>query len=150
MDSLHDLEFQDIASKSNFGVWGKDTFLKDLKIKRSEKEVKQIQIQCMSLKKDDEIRNTLDNEYKHINTKLVDYVLENNDPRIEEKIHQILWKEESIGRVLNTNSIYLNFIIFWKSIFLPCLAIVLPLFALILPYPQSFVSNKRLWIRMNI
>jgi hypothetical protein len=138
-----DLDFEGLTKTiPTITKWGNKEFLESLKIPcTSEKDIKRKQIPIMyfflSKTKRDLLRQSLSN----IEIVSIDDIIENNDLRVEENITQIFWKPESIGKFLNTNSVYLNFIIFWKTLFLPLISILMPLVALIVPWVFLKLNN---------
>ncbi len=55
------------------------------------------------------------------------------DPRIRESVEQILWSKDSMGSFLNTTPRIVSTIVFWKTLFLPVVSLLLPILAVITP-----------------
>ena len=60
--------------------------------------------------------------------------LEQADPRILETTEQVFWKSGTYGSFINKNSLIIEFIIFYKTLFLPAFSILTPLLVIILPF----------------
>jgi hypothetical protein len=57
-----------------------------------------------------------------------------SDKLAEESICQIFYKKDSPGAFLNSNTRYLDFVLFWRTLLLPAFALLAPLIGVILPY----------------
>ena len=117
--------------------WGRELFTKKLvECYTNPKQIKNIQLPLLVLSTESEIRNTIKKNIESIqsNIQLIDECFENKDVRIEELIHQILWKPDSVGAFFNKSPFVLNLFIAWKTIFIPASAILMPLLLLIVPF----------------
>jgi len=88
----------------------------------------------MALRLDTSTCNELRKNLQSIQTQHIDDIVKEEDARIKESIEQILWKPTSIGKILNRSNLWLNALIFWKTILMPCIAVLMPIVALVVPY----------------
>ena len=56
------------------------------------------------------------------------------DKRIVETVEQVFWKSDSMGSQLNIFGLFIEIIVFWKTILMPGFAVVTPLLVIIMPY----------------
>jgi hypothetical protein len=56
------------------------------------------------------------------------------DPRIAETTDQVFWKPGTFGCFINGWGSVIEFILFWKTIFMPSFAVLMPFLVIILPY----------------
>jgi hypothetical protein len=56
------------------------------------------------------------------------------DPRIRDSVEQILWPPQSYFKFLNIQGFLLSFLLIWKTLVLPGIAILLPIMAVLVPY----------------
>ncbi len=67
-------------------------------------------------------------------TKVVDEFETDVDPRIVETIEQIYWSPSSMGGFLNDQPRLIASIVFWKTLVLPTITVMIPLLAIIVPF----------------
>lgn len=134
--AVRDLELSEVSqSIGSTTLWGTETFLNTLKLPTNDyKTLKQRQLPIMALRLDATFRNELTSSLKKINTQHIDDIIKEEDSRVTESVEQILWKPASIAHVLNNSSVWLNCLIFWKTILMPCIAVLMPIVALVVPY----------------
>lgn len=56
------------------------------------------------------------------------------DPRIQESVEQIYWSTTSFGAKLNDKPPVVSTLVFWKTLVLPAIAVIVPLLALVVPF----------------
>lgn len=135
-NTLKDLDIESVGSSLHFStLWGKDTFIEKVKQPIADISALKIrQLPLMALKAEPGLREQLKTVLKTIDVPQINDLLKNTDPRIKESVEQILWSSESVGAFLNKSPTVLNALIIWKTLFLPCFAVVMPLIALVLPF----------------
>jgi hypothetical protein len=67
-------------------------------------------------------------------TAIVDELGTDQDPRILETIEQIYWNPASMGAILNDKKLVVSSLVFWKTLLLPTIAVLIPLLAIVLPF----------------
>lgn len=113
--------------------WGKKTFTNELQhFTHCQKTIQKHQLISMAFRIHKEetsnIRTLLEN-IDHVSE-----ILTKDDERVNEFVQQILWNPTSVGSFLNTNYYALYGMTFWKTIFLPFFAILLPILSVIVPF----------------
>ncbi len=76
-------------------------------------------------------------EYLHslqVAVPVVDELESPLDPRIQESYEQIYWGTGSMGAPLNAMRYIIPVLVFWKTLVLPSLAVLVPLMALVVPF----------------
>jgi len=135
-NTLKDLDIESVGSNLQFTTsWGKDTFISTLKTPIDDRSIlKKRQLPLMALYSNPSLRDTIKKVLGSLETTHLNDLLHNTDPRIKENVEQILWNSDSIGAFLNQSPTVLNSLIIWKTLVLPCIAVAMPLVALVLPY----------------
>lgn len=133
---LKDLDIETVGSSLHFTTsWGKDTFISTLKTPTIDThDLKSRQLPLLVLYTEPTLRGKITDVLKTIKEPYLNDLQDNTDPRIKENVEQIIWGSESIGAFLNKSPTVLNALIMWKTIALPCIAVLMPLIALVLPY----------------
>jgi hypothetical protein len=154
--TVKDLDIQDVASCIPFKTsWGKATFLSTVTAPVTDiKVLKSRQLPLLALRKETTVVNTIKELVGTIQVDPIRDLYENTDPRIKESVEQILWSSNSVGSFLNKSPIALNGIITWKTLFLPFIAVMMPLVALVIPYvilrfTQPDISTEQYLERMR-
>ena len=139
---LKDLDATSIADHMVLQTaWGREAFTQSLTQPiTSVTELKRRQLPTLALRHPQvlshtqRIRETLrDTVVPHIE-KVSDFWSGSVDPRIEESVHQILWSPKSIAASLNTHHWVLTGLLFWKTLLLPGISILMPIVAAIVPF----------------
>ena len=90
------------------------------------------------IRNDKNLENTLIGYLKNIATceNSVDEIInfKSVDPRIAETTDQVFWKPGTFGCFINGWGSIIEFILFWKTIFMPGFAVLMPFLVIILPY----------------
>jgi hypothetical protein len=117
--------------------WGADAFQKCLKeTTHDAKTLKKRQLPLAALKKDSAVNEsvrTILNDLSGAVTDIEDCIGD-SDPLAVESIGQIFYGKQTTARFLNSNNLYLNLVLFWKTVFLPGFAILAPLIGILVPF----------------
>lgn len=146
---MEDLELAEVCDNIPTSTqWGKQCILKRLQSPTADPvELKRLQLVMMSLRLDSTVRMELQTSLQTVNEALINDCIENQDERVTESVEQILWKDSSMGSFLNQSSLYLNAIVVWKTLLLPCIAVLMPIVSLVVPY--IFLRYKQPSIDMS-
>lgn len=99
------------------------------------KILKKRQLPLAALIKNQELNNSIRDQLKKIKESCnIISEIKNESGLATESIGQLFFSANSIARFFNTNSYYLNLILFWKTLFLPFFAVIAPLIGLLLPF----------------
>jgi hypothetical protein len=134
--TIHDLELSKIASILPLKTsWGSEHFTSDLQsCNSSHAHIKRRQLPLLALRGEPAVCASIQSELQTLNTPILDDSLHVNDSRIADSVSQVLWKPDSFGAFLNSSPLILKSIITWKTLILPGFAVLMPLFAFIVPF----------------
>lgn len=139
---LKDLDAPTIADHMALQTaWGREVFTESLTHPiTSITELKRRQLPTLTLRHPDVVPTTQrirtilrETVVPHIE-KVTEFWSASVDPRIEESVHQILWSPKSIAAGLNTHHWVLTGLLFWKTLLLPGISILMPIVAAIVPF----------------
>ena len=136
-DQVHtDLEVESLGNCIPFQTsWGRQRFQDGLlQCTDDKKQIKRKQLHLLALSTESTARGSIQASIAGIQTKVVDECLEPKDSRIQELVHQVLWKPESFGAFLNSNPAVLNVLISWKTIVLLTIKSSLYYTGFVVPY----------------
>ncbi len=118
--------------------WGSQMFQNKLKsptADRKELRSRQLPLLALRTKATTEFRSVCRDELTRIGKleSAWDDFTTDIDPRIRESVEQILWSKDSMGSFLNTTPRVVSSIVFWKTLFLPIVSLLLPILAVVAP-----------------
>jgi hypothetical protein len=133
-----DLELKTITVPTQLS-WGDKQFQDTLHAPTSDiAQLKRRQLTLFALRHKDatDVCRTIRDHISNLQsaTAVVDELEAPLDPRIQESIEQIYWSTTSFGAKLNDKPPVVSTLVFWKTLVLPTLAVVVPLLALIVPF----------------
>lgn len=133
---VSDLELETIGNYVQCKTtWGKKHFTEKLSSPcTTQQGIKKVQLPILALCREQQVCQQIQAKLESINTCVLDDLTDNTDTRIHESVSQILWKPDSMGAFLNTQSTVLNGLVTWKTLILPGFALLMPLLALIVPF----------------
>jgi hypothetical protein len=116
--------------------WGSTTFRDRLSKPQSDiHTLKRTQLPILALRRN---QTTLDALHTVLKDQIspASYVAQEKDvdPRIRDSVEQILWSPDSYFRFMNVQGFVLSFLLVWKTLILPGIAVLLPIMAILVPY----------------
>lgn len=117
--------------------WGRVAFEKRLGEPTSDtKSLKQIQLPLAALKARPELTDSIRGILCELSNACttIDEAMGTQDSLAAESIGQIFFSKEATARVFNTNNLYLNGVLFWKTLLLPGFAVLAPLIGVLVPF----------------
>lgn len=117
--------------------WGKHSFEQTIQTPSADSKVlKHAQLPLAALKANTTLNTKLREVLFDISgaASSIDETLSSDDPLASESVGQIFFGNGSLARPLNTNNVYLNLVLFWKTIFLPAFAVLAPLIGILVPF----------------
>jgi hypothetical protein len=135
---LSDLELQDVQIPTQL-PWGAATFQTVLQSPTSDIAIlKQRQLALFAFRHKDAATQcaTLREKLASITdaASVVDELEAPLDSRIRDSIEQIYWSPTSIAAPLNSYKYVVSFLVFWKTLLLPTVAVLVPLLAIVIPF----------------
>ncbi len=135
---LSDLEVGSLQIPTRLS-WGTETFQTVLQSPTSDvTALKRRQLALFALRHKDskEHSNSLREQLATLKpaTTVVDELETSLDPRIKESIDQIYWSPTSFGAFLNSYKYVIAFLVFWKTLIIPTIAVLVPLLAIVIPF----------------
>ena len=135
---LSDIEVKSLQIPTKLS-WGHDCFQSTLKTPTSDLTIlKKRQLALFALRHKDanavseSLQSALASLAPH--TAVVDELETEMDPRIQETMEQIYWAPGSMGAVLNDKRLVVSSLVFWKTLALPTIAVLVPLIAILVPF----------------
>jgi hypothetical protein len=156
---LSDLEIRDLRIPTQI-PWGTETFQSILQSPTSDISIlKQRQLALFALRHKESTNQCTEVREKLASlTKAVTIVEELGAPldsRIQDSIEQIYWSPTSMLSFLNSYKYVVAFLVFWKTLVLPTVAVLVPFLAIVIPFflirflhgidiaPSTYMSQLR-------
>ncbi len=118
--------------------WGHQAFQQTLQSPSADVATlkrRQLALFALRHKEGDEACRKLRESMAAVPTAPVDELEVPLDPRIQESVEQIYWSPKTtFGALLNPLKYVVAFLVFWKTLVLPTIAVVAPLLAIVLPF----------------
>lgn len=117
--------------------WGRAAFEKRLEEPISDmRQLKRTQLPLAALKAHPKLTNSIRGVLQDCSgaAATIDDALGSQDNLAAESIGQIFYGKDATACIFNTNNLYLNGVLFWKTLFLPGFAVLAPLIGILVPF----------------
>lgn len=117
--------------------WGQTAFQEQLgKVSSDTRTLKRTQLPLAALKVRPELTYNIRAVLCDLSgaASVIDEAIGTHDSLAAESIGQIFYSKDATARVFNTNNLYLNGVLWWKTLFLPGFAILAPLIGALVPF----------------
>ncbi len=134
---ISDLELATVSIPTQL-PWGLQTFQQTLQSPTADivaLKRRQLALFALRHKEAEASCKTLRESMAAVQTAPVDELEAPVDPRIQESVEQIYWSPKTtFGALLNPLKYVVAFLVFWKTLVLPTIAVVAPILAIVVPF----------------
>jgi hypothetical protein len=117
--------------------WGQQAFQEQLgRVSSDTRALKRRQLPLAALKAHPELTNNIRSVLSDLSgaASIIDEAVGSQDNLAAESVGQIFYSKDATARVFNTNNLYLNGVLWWKTLFLPGFAVLAPLIGILVPF----------------